>query len=83
VPGDLVVQAIDKELPASLEGDDWVPLSAVLGTGRVPAAVAAVLKQAVDGFVKNGDVTPAGRFRALELLAADWLAGPQAARAKD
>jgi hypothetical protein len=54
----------------------WVPLSTVLGTDQIPAAVAVVLNRAIDALVKRGDVPAKQRWLALELLAADTLAGP-------
>jgi hypothetical protein len=54
----------------------WVPIDTVLGGRTMPAEAAAVLARAVDRMVAAGDVPGAHRWKALELLAADWLAGP-------
>lgn len=53
----------------------WVPLSTILGGDTLPAEAAAVLKRAVDKLVGEGDVKPESRWRALELLAAEYLGG--------
>lgn len=55
-------------------GDWWVPLSSVIGTDRIPADAAAIVKKAVDRMIGAGDVTKENAWRALELLAADHLA---------
>jgi len=52
-----------------------VPLETVLGTRTMPADAAAVLTRAIDRMVRDGDVAADQRWRALELLAADHLAG--------
>jgi hypothetical protein len=54
----------------------WAPLEVVLGTRLVPADVASVLNKAIDRLVKTGDVPAETRWRALELMAAEFLAGP-------
>ncbi|WDZ84051.1 ParB N-terminal domain-containing protein [Micromonospora cathayae] len=52
-----------------------VPIETVLETRSMPADAAAVLTRAVDQLVRKGDVPADQRWRALELLAADYLAG--------
>lgn len=56
----------------------WVPLASVIGTDKLPAAAAAVVKRAVDRMVDSGLVTGKARWQAMELWAADYLAGPDA-----
>jgi hypothetical protein len=71
------------EPPADLRGDlqsgqveeVWVALETIFGTDRVPAAVAALLAEAVRKMEAAGDIGPKNRFQALELWAADYLAG--------
>lgn len=55
--------------------EGWVPLSTIFGTDRVPAAAAAVLARAVAKMADHAIVTPDAKWRALELWAADALAG--------
>jgi len=57
------------------KGNHWVPLSTVFGVDSVPAPVAAMLRRAVDTMVTSGDITTKAKWRLLELLAADYLAG--------
>lgn len=52
-----------------------VPIETVLETRSMPADAAAVLHRAVDKLVRSGEVPADQRWRALELLAADYLAG--------
>ncbi|MCW3838585.1 ParB N-terminal domain-containing protein [Micromonospora yasonensis] len=52
-----------------------VPIETVLETRSMPADAAAVLARAVDKLVRSGEVPADQRWRALELLAADCLAG--------
>jgi hypothetical protein len=53
-----------------------VPIETILETRTIPADAAAVIARAIDHAQARGDVTPAARWRALELWAADYLAGP-------
>ncbi|MEH1014659.1 ParB/Srx family N-terminal domain-containing protein [Micromonospora sp. CPCC 206060] len=52
-----------------------VPIETVIETRSMPADAAAVLARAVDQLVRKGEVPADQRWRALELLAADYLAG--------
>ncbi|MFI5495576.1 ParB N-terminal domain-containing protein [Actinoplanes sp. NPDC051859] len=52
-----------------------VPIETVLETRSMPADAAAVFARAVDTAVRRGDVPAEQRWRALELFAADYLAG--------
>ncbi|MBM0228225.1 hypothetical protein [Micromonospora sp. ATA51] len=52
-----------------------VPIETVLETRSMPADAAAVLTRAVNKLVQTGEVPADQRWRALELLAADYLAG--------
>ncbi|WP_262285958.1 ParB N-terminal domain-containing protein [Micromonospora sp. MA102] len=52
-----------------------VPIETVLETRSMPADAAAVLHRAVEKLVRSGEVPADQRWRALELLAADYLAG--------
>lgn len=51
-----------------------VPIETILGTRSMPADAGAVLARAVDRMVRKGEVPADQRWRALELLAADYLA---------
>jgi hypothetical protein len=53
-----------------------VPFETILEGRSMPADAAAVLARAVDTAVRRGDVPAEQRWRALELFAADYLAGP-------
>ena len=52
-----------------------VPIETILNGRTMPADAAAVVAQAVDRMVRTGDVPADQRWRALELMAADYLAG--------
>ncbi|NLU77738.1 ParB N-terminal domain-containing protein [Micromonospora sp. HNM0581] len=52
-----------------------VPIETVLETRSMPADAAAVLTRAVNKLVAAGEIPADQRWRALELLAADYLAG--------
>jgi hypothetical protein len=51
----------------------WVPISSVIGTDRIPADAAAIIRKSIDRLVSKGDVTRENAWRGLELLAADHL----------
>jgi hypothetical protein len=55
----------------------WVPIETVLGGRSMPAEAAALLTKAVDRMVSAGDVPGSQRWKALEYLAGDFLAGPE------
>jgi hypothetical protein len=52
-----------------------VPLETLFATRTVPSDAGAVIAQAIDRLVAAGDVDASARWRALELWAADYLAG--------
>lgn len=66
---------IDSIDPKAIDPDDWVPLASVLGGGVVPQEVATVVKLAVNKMLERGDITTKAKWRAIELWAADYLAG--------
>lgn len=51
------------------------PIETVLGTRTLPADAAAIVQQAIDRMIRAEDLPPDQRWRALELWAADYLAG--------
>jgi hypothetical protein len=53
-----------------------VPLSSVFGTDEVPAEAAKIIKQAVNSMVARDEVSAKAPWQALEMWAADYLAGP-------
>jgi hypothetical protein len=61
--------------PADLDPTEWVPLTSLLGTAMVPPDVAPVIKEAVDKIAKQEDIKGKAKWRAIEYLCADWLAG--------
>jgi len=54
---------------------DWVPLASVIGTDKIPAESAKIIKQAVNKMKKNDQVAPKNLWQTLEYWAADYLAG--------
>lgn len=51
------------------------PIETVLATRTMPADAAAVVQRAIDRMERDGDIETGQRWRALELWAADYLAG--------
>lgn len=51
------------------------PLESIFGVRAMPTDAAAIVAQAVDRMVEHGDVDQHSRWRALELMAADYLGG--------
>ena len=51
------------------------PIETVLATRTMPADAAAVVQRAIDRMERDGDIEAGQRWRALELWAADYLAG--------
>ncbi|WP_438491791.1 ParB/Srx family N-terminal domain-containing protein [Streptomyces asiaticus] len=51
------------------------PIETVLATRTMPADAAAVVQRAIDQMEREGDIEAGQRWRALELWAADYLAG--------
>ena len=58
------------------EGEDetWVSLAEIFGA-HVPPEVAELLRAGLEKMLGDGDVTPKAKWRAVELLMADYLAG--------
>jgi hypothetical protein len=52
-----------------------VPVFDLLGTSTIPSEAAAVIDRAIGTMEQRGEITRTGRWRALELLCADYLAG--------
>jgi hypothetical protein len=67
---------LDSDDPAFIDPDGWVPLAEIFTGALVPPEVGEVLHEAVERMVKQGDVTERAKWRAIELWAADYLAGP-------
>lgn len=70
---DLSAGWLGEDGEATREG--WVPLVSILGADVVPAAAGAVIARAVAKMRDAGDVQTGSLWKALELWAADWLAG--------
>lgn len=51
----------------------WVPLSSIFGTDRVPIEAARVLQQAVRMLQNQGEVEKKSLWRCIEMWAADWM----------
>jgi len=55
--------------------NNWVPLSSILGTSKIPAKAAAIVKRAVDKMIDDGVLKKKNAWQAIELLSADYVAG--------
>jgi hypothetical protein len=66
---------LDHEGNVREDRSDWVPLEVLLGLTDIPPAAALVIQRALKRMVKAGDCTEANLWRAIELWAADYLAG--------
>jgi preprotein translocase subunit SecD len=58
-----------------VEEREAVPVFDLLGTSTIPSEAAAVIDRAIGTMEQRGEITRTGRWRALELLCADYLAG--------
>ncbi|ROT27239.1 ParB N-terminal domain-containing protein [Micromonospora sp. HM5-17] len=65
---------LDPDTSEPVDARRLVPIETILGTRSMPADAGAVLARAVDRMVRKGEVPADQRWRALELLAADYLA---------
>lgn len=79
---ELVLRVFERHLEDLQEGwvDDeerqaWVPVSTILGSDMIPPDAAQVVKRAVDRMVDAGDIPAKTKWKAIELLSADYLAG--------
>lgn len=53
----------------------WVPMASVFGTDDMPAKAAKIVARAIEAMVSRKEVSPGAKWQAIELLAADYLAG--------
>jgi hypothetical protein len=53
----------------------WVPIASVFGSTAIPADVAMVLRRALKKATESGDATPTAKWKLMEILAAEYLAG--------
>lgn len=65
---------LDPDTGEPVDARRLVPIETILGTRSMPADAGAMLARAVDRMVRKGEVPADQRWRALELLAADYLA---------
>ncbi|WP_262387169.1 ParB/Srx family N-terminal domain-containing protein [Streptomyces sp. TRM49041] len=72
--GELAEGWYDPDEPAA-KRKGHAPIETVLGTRTMPAAAAAVVQQAIDRMIRAEGLPTDQRWRALELWAADYLAG--------
>jgi hypothetical protein len=77
-----IVYTISKLATAEVErleehasDDTWTLVADVLGSMRMPTSAGAVVTQALESLVKDGSAT--NRWHALEMICADFLAGPR------
>lgn len=64
------------EEKATIRHTGVVPLESLFGTTSIAAGAAGTVKAAIDRLVSSGDVDKDRPWHALELIAADFLAGP-------
>ncbi len=55
--------------------DDWTYLTKIFGSNAIPAESAEVIKKALKKAEKEGSITSKNRWRLIEILATDYLAG--------
>lgn len=72
---DLVEGWWDENADAPLRGRQWVPLVSLFGVGEIPADAAGIVYKALERMKGQGDLTNKTLWQALELWAADYLAG--------
>ncbi|WP_372407460.1 ParB N-terminal domain-containing protein [Streptomyces luteireticuli] len=72
--GDLTEGWYDPEQEAATRRGN-APIETVLATRTMPADAAAIVQQAIDRMARKNEIPPDQRWRALELWAADYLAG--------
>jgi hypothetical protein len=56
-------------------GENWVPMATIFDGDSVPEAAAKVIQEAVDKMEAEGNVGKKNRWQAIELWAADHMAG--------
>lgn len=80
---DLLPGAFDPDGDPKHAGN--VPISVVVNARNVPAEAGAVIKRAIDRIADREELSKTTRWRALELMAADYLAGsdPDPSRLKE
>lgn len=81
----VVLEVVSRHLDDLVEGwcgpdgsvlhNGWVPLSTVLGAGKMPAKGAAVIKRALEVMVSRGEVESSSRWEALVRWADGYLQG--------
>ncbi len=57
------------------DNTNWVPISAVIGTHKVPQGAAKTIIRALESMRDAGEVTGKNMWQGLELMAADYLSG--------
>lgn len=65
-------EAWDQE--EEVKNRQWVPLSTIFGTDRIPVEAAKVIKQAAGRMMDSGEVTKKNLWQCIELWAASYLA---------
>lgn len=56
-----------------LKHNKWVPISSVVNTHKFPTQTAAIVKKAVDKMMSKGEIEKTEKWKALEILAEDYL----------
>lgn len=54
---------------------NWVDITAVVGTKKIPRGAAFVIQTAMKEAIKNGDVGERNKWQIIEFWAAEYLAG--------
>lgn len=61
--------------PDQIDPEEWIPLADIFSGAVVPPDVADLLRTAVEKMQKRNEITGKAKWRAIELWAADYLAG--------
>lgn len=61
------------ETTGELKHNKWVPISSVVNTHKFPTQTAAIVKKAVDKMMSKGEIEKTEKWKALEILAEDYL----------
>ena len=73
---DLADGWFDPESDTVIRQQGAAPFETLFGRSNMPADAAGVVRQALDRMVGRGDIPHDQRWRALEIMAAEYLAGP-------
>ena len=66
---EIVLQHLGEEIDAA----ERTAIRDIIGTAYIPAEAAETIRAAIEKMKKNGDITNANKWQALEYMAADYL----------